>query len=107
MQHGEYVSKSIIFENKPSIAAWGERFFHIPRTKWPSIIICSAIVVNGTNNPALIIALYFLAHLLARCEVIIDCCLVLCLNTSRYIESVISIYATSLRVRKIAYEIQL
>lgn len=29
MQHDEYVSKSIIFENKPTNAAWGERFFHI------------------------------------------------------------------------------
>ena len=29
MQHDEYISKSIIFENKPTNAAWGERFFHI------------------------------------------------------------------------------
>ena len=29
MQHDEYVSKSIIFENKPTNATWGERFFHI------------------------------------------------------------------------------
>jgi catechol 2,3-dioxygenase-like lactoylglutathione lyase family enzyme len=29
MQYDEYVSKSIIFENKPTNAAWGERFFHI------------------------------------------------------------------------------
>jgi catechol 2,3-dioxygenase-like lactoylglutathione lyase family enzyme len=29
MQHDECISKSIIFENKPTNAAWGERFFHI------------------------------------------------------------------------------
>lgn len=29
MQYDEYVSKSIIFENQPTNAPWGERFFHI------------------------------------------------------------------------------
>jgi catechol 2,3-dioxygenase-like lactoylglutathione lyase family enzyme len=29
MQHDECISKSIVFENKPTNAAWGERFFHI------------------------------------------------------------------------------
>jgi hypothetical protein len=29
MQYDEYVSNSIIFENEPTNAAWGERFFHI------------------------------------------------------------------------------
>jgi catechol 2,3-dioxygenase-like lactoylglutathione lyase family enzyme len=29
MQYDEYVSKSIIFESKPTNAPWGERFFHI------------------------------------------------------------------------------
>jgi catechol 2,3-dioxygenase-like lactoylglutathione lyase family enzyme len=29
MQHDECISKSIIFENKPTNASWGERFFHI------------------------------------------------------------------------------
>ncbi len=29
MQCDEYISKSIIFENEPTNAPWGERFFHI------------------------------------------------------------------------------
>jgi catechol 2,3-dioxygenase-like lactoylglutathione lyase family enzyme len=29
MKHDEYISKSIVFENEPSNATWGERFFHI------------------------------------------------------------------------------
>ncbi len=29
MKQNEYISKSIVFENKPTNAAWGERFFHI------------------------------------------------------------------------------
>jgi hypothetical protein len=29
MQHDECISKSIVFENKPTNASWGERFFHI------------------------------------------------------------------------------
>ena len=29
MKYDEYVSKSIIFESKPTNAPWGERFFHI------------------------------------------------------------------------------
>ena len=29
MENDEYVSKSIIFESKPTNAPWGERFFHI------------------------------------------------------------------------------
>jgi catechol 2,3-dioxygenase-like lactoylglutathione lyase family enzyme len=29
MEYDEYVSKSIIFESKPTNAPWGERFFHI------------------------------------------------------------------------------
>jgi catechol 2,3-dioxygenase-like lactoylglutathione lyase family enzyme len=30
MKHDEYISKSIVFENEPTNATWGERFFHIP-----------------------------------------------------------------------------
>jgi hypothetical protein len=29
MEHDEYISKSVVFENEPSNAPWGERFFHI------------------------------------------------------------------------------
>jgi catechol 2,3-dioxygenase-like lactoylglutathione lyase family enzyme len=29
MKHDEYISKSILFENEPTNAPWGERFFHI------------------------------------------------------------------------------
>src|SRR5215207_5959527 len=29
MKHDEYISKSIVFENEPTNATWGERFFHI------------------------------------------------------------------------------
>src|SRR5215210_4627548 len=29
MQQDEYISKSSVFENKPTNAPWGERFFHI------------------------------------------------------------------------------
>ncbi|MDQ3947578.1 MAG: VOC family protein [Thermoproteota archaeon] len=29
MKHDEYISKSIVFENEPTNASWGERFFHI------------------------------------------------------------------------------
>ena len=29
MEYDEYISKSIIFESKPTNAPWGERFFHI------------------------------------------------------------------------------
>ncbi len=29
MKHNEYISKSIVFENEPANASWGERFFHI------------------------------------------------------------------------------
>jgi catechol 2,3-dioxygenase-like lactoylglutathione lyase family enzyme len=29
MKHDEYISKSIVFENEPTNAPWGERFFHI------------------------------------------------------------------------------
>ncbi len=29
MKHHEYISKSIMFENEPTNAPWGERFFHI------------------------------------------------------------------------------
>jgi catechol 2,3-dioxygenase-like lactoylglutathione lyase family enzyme len=29
MKQDEYISKSIVFENKPTNAPWGERFFHI------------------------------------------------------------------------------
>ncbi len=29
MKHNEYISKSIVFENEPANAPWGERFFHI------------------------------------------------------------------------------
>ena len=29
MKHDEFISKSIVFENEPINAPWGERFFHI------------------------------------------------------------------------------
>jgi catechol 2,3-dioxygenase-like lactoylglutathione lyase family enzyme len=29
MKQDEYISKSVVFENKPTNAPWGERFFHI------------------------------------------------------------------------------
>jgi catechol 2,3-dioxygenase-like lactoylglutathione lyase family enzyme len=29
MKHDEYISKSVVFENEPTNAPWGERFFHI------------------------------------------------------------------------------
>lgn len=29
MKQDEYISKSIVFENEPTNAPWGERFFHI------------------------------------------------------------------------------
>jgi catechol 2,3-dioxygenase-like lactoylglutathione lyase family enzyme len=29
MKQDEYISKSIVFENEPANAPWGERFFHI------------------------------------------------------------------------------
>ena len=29
MKYNEYISKSIVFENEPANAPWGERFFHI------------------------------------------------------------------------------
>ncbi|MBD0299499.1 MAG: VOC family protein, partial [Nitrososphaera sp.] len=29
MKHDEYISQSIVFENEPTNASWGERFFHI------------------------------------------------------------------------------
>ena len=29
MKHAEYLTKSIIFENEPIDAPWGDRFFHI------------------------------------------------------------------------------
>jgi catechol 2,3-dioxygenase-like lactoylglutathione lyase family enzyme len=29
MKQDEYISKSIVFENEPTSAPWGERFFHI------------------------------------------------------------------------------
>jgi len=29
MKQNEYISKSIVFENEPTNASWGERFFHI------------------------------------------------------------------------------
>ena len=29
MKHDGYISKSIVFENEPTNAPWGERFFHI------------------------------------------------------------------------------
>ena len=29
MKHDEFISKSIVFENEPTNASWGERFFHI------------------------------------------------------------------------------
>jgi len=29
MKHDEYISKHIVFENEPTNAPWGERFFHI------------------------------------------------------------------------------
>jgi catechol 2,3-dioxygenase-like lactoylglutathione lyase family enzyme len=29
MKNDEYISKSIVFENEPTDAPWGERFFHI------------------------------------------------------------------------------
>jgi catechol 2,3-dioxygenase-like lactoylglutathione lyase family enzyme len=29
MKQDEYISKSIVFENEPNNAPWGERFFHI------------------------------------------------------------------------------
>ncbi|MDQ3851428.1 MAG: VOC family protein [Thermoproteota archaeon] len=29
MRQDEYISKSIVFENEPANAPWGERFFHI------------------------------------------------------------------------------
>jgi hypothetical protein len=29
MKHNEHISKSIIFENEPTNAPWGEKFFHI------------------------------------------------------------------------------
>src|SRR5688500_12163236 len=29
MEYDEYVSKSVMFENEPTNAPWGERFFHI------------------------------------------------------------------------------
>jgi hypothetical protein len=29
MKHDEYISKSIVFENEPTNAPWGEGFFHI------------------------------------------------------------------------------
>ena len=29
MKHDEYISYHIIFENEPTNAPWGERFFHI------------------------------------------------------------------------------
>ena len=29
MKHYEYISNHIIFENEPTNAPWGERFFHI------------------------------------------------------------------------------
>ena len=29
MKHDEYISKFVVFENEPTNAPWGERFFHI------------------------------------------------------------------------------
>jgi catechol 2,3-dioxygenase-like lactoylglutathione lyase family enzyme len=29
LKQDEYISKSVVFENKPTNAPWGERFFHI------------------------------------------------------------------------------
>lgn len=29
MKQDEYISKSVVFENEPTNAPWGERFFHI------------------------------------------------------------------------------
>jgi catechol 2,3-dioxygenase-like lactoylglutathione lyase family enzyme len=29
MKNDEYISKSVVFENEPTNAPWGERFFHI------------------------------------------------------------------------------
>ena len=29
MKQDEYISKSIVFENEPTNASWGERFFHV------------------------------------------------------------------------------
>jgi catechol 2,3-dioxygenase-like lactoylglutathione lyase family enzyme len=33
MKQDEYISKSVVFENKPTNAPWGERFFHIREPK--------------------------------------------------------------------------
>jgi len=32
MKQDEYISKSVMFENEPTNAPWGERFFHIRET---------------------------------------------------------------------------
>jgi catechol 2,3-dioxygenase-like lactoylglutathione lyase family enzyme len=32
MKQDEYISKSVVFENEPTNAPWGERFFHIRET---------------------------------------------------------------------------
>jgi catechol 2,3-dioxygenase-like lactoylglutathione lyase family enzyme len=32
MKQDEYISKSVVFENEPTNALWGERFFHIRET---------------------------------------------------------------------------
>ena len=47
MKHDENISKSVMLENEPTNAAVGERFFHIAN-QVASIIICTAIVVNGS-----------------------------------------------------------
>lgn len=32
MKQDEYISKSVVFENEPTNAPWGERFFHVRET---------------------------------------------------------------------------
>ena len=43
----------------------GRKILSYSRTRWLSIIICTAIVVNGTNNFLVIVVFYFLGDRLA------------------------------------------
>ena len=59
MQHDEYMSHSPLYLKTKLPVRRGRKVLSYSQTKWLSIIICTAIVVNGNNNFVAIIASYF------------------------------------------------
>jgi hypothetical protein len=50
MKHNEHVTKSIIFENEPIDASWGERFFIFVNQMAINYRLLSHYIKNEFNN---------------------------------------------------------